>query len=321
MESVAVRWPTDVYVGVEGAYVIQRFAGASLLGRWAGAGARSGGAVSGLAGLEAALQSCRTKDDHDNQGPEAAAMVSGGAEIFVACEHSANGTTAAWIADAGTGEVRAAYTLELPEVDGHAGAAYRVAGASALPGAKDEVLVLFAFWSPEVGNRIKLGRLRLARREAADALAEPTRLRPAVVLELGEGAGVPMDNYEAVVVQPLEGRGAGYVVHLLSDDNFRRWAGGGKQRTLMLSVLLQSEKPHEVQGKFAPLDQGVAPAAQAGGHMGAMGRLGICCSLLLGATAVASLRQSAGSRGSPAKRVAQERPRLPSEAQALMATA
>lgn len=30
-------------------------------------------------------------------------MVSGGAEIFVACEHSANGTTAAWIADAGVG--------------------------------------------------------------------------------------------------------------------------------------------------------------------------------------------------------------------------
>ncbi|XBQ16634.1 MAG: esterase-like activity of phytase family protein [Oceanicaulis sp.] len=83
------------------------------------------------------------------------------------------------------------------------------------------------YWSREIGNRIRIGRLT-----AMDlAEAGPAPLQPEILAELGPDMTV--DNFEAIALAEIDGEAR---LFILSDDNFNP-----DQRTLLLSFTLAGE--------------------------------------------------------------------------------
>ncbi len=89
-----------------------------------------------------------------------------------------------------------------------------------VPDGEDGLLIMERFWTREVGNRVRIGRMAPG---AFDAAQGPVAPAPLAALE----PEMSVDNFEAIAVARMDGARR---VFILSDDNFNP-----DQRTLLLS--------------------------------------------------------------------------------------
>lgn len=151
----------------------------------------------------------------DNLGMEAISRLADGRLlVFAEGYRRAQGDLAGWVGDPETGDWT---ELALIPTEG-----FLPTGSDPLP--DGGVLLLQRSYDPFTGVRIRLAEL------AASDLVADTRIRDRELMRLAPPA--PVDNFEAIAVEPRDG--GGVFVYLLSDDNFNE-----KQRTLLLQLELR----------------------------------------------------------------------------------
>ena len=94
---------------------------------------------------------------------------------------------------------------------------------------EDGLIVLERFWSRDVGNRIRIGRLSA---EVLSTASGDAPLRPEILAAFEPDMTV--DNFEAAAVVEIDGETR---LFLLSDDNFN-----ASQRTLLMSFALERKE-------------------------------------------------------------------------------
>jgi len=271
MEALDVQWPKEAVVGMEFKHGVRRYhfltppdspsdklilSAPVVVGRQKGD--RWYGTHRHLAGLDAELARC--KSSGDNLGGEAVVLAPGG-KLAVFCERNRpgglEGETVGWLADHRTGTVLSAYNLVLPQVQGIAGAFYRIAGAALLPAGRGaapgepQMLLLFHYWSRRTDHLVKLAVCRLT----VGAKGPPVKLQPVEVLDLRPGTGLPVANFEALTVEPSGPQD--YIVHMVSNNNFHP----STQKTLLFSLYMTPGKSSNVAAPpAASLASTMAPA-------------------------------------------------------------